>query len=168
MVYNTFKSPLGSLTIATDGTHITELHIAEDRHFSHIPADWIHDPTQPLLQQAGRELKEYFAGQRLTFTLPLQAQGTPFQQQVWRAVQQIPPGSTSTYAAIAQAIGNPLAIRAVGTAIGRNPICVIIPCHRVIASSGSLGGYVAGLERKGHLLKLEQDGTRSTRSAREP
>lgn len=156
MFYDTFNSPLGPLTVSTNGAQISGLHITGDRYFTGIPSGWVRSPDQPLLRQARRELSEYFAGQRQSFTLPVLLFGTSFQKQVWQALQQIPQGSTSTYAAIAQSIGKPRAVRAVGTAIGHNPVCIIVPCHRVLASDGSLGGYVAGLKRKSQLLTLEQ------------
>lgn len=157
MFYDIFESPVGKLTLSTDGTYITSLHIAGDRYFEEVPSVWIRDASQPVLRQARQELENYFKTGRPAFTVPLQAQGTPFQQQVWKALQNIPPGSTTTYSAIASDIRKPQAVRAVGTAIGRNPICIFIPCHRVIARDGSLGGFVAGIKRKRQLLTLEND-----------
>ena len=109
-----------------------------------------------LLRRAARELEEYFAGERRDFTLPLAPAGTPFQQRVWRALEAIPYGETRTYAQIAAAVGNPRAVRAVGGANHRNPLPVVIPCHRVIGADGSLTGYAGGLERKTLLLGLER------------
>lgn len=155
MNYCLINSPIGLLTMGTDGTAITGLHIAGDRYFTHVPADWVEDPALPVLQQAAREIDEYFAGRRTVFTLPLAVKGTSFQRAVWEKLATIPSGETITYADIARQIGNPGAVRAVGTAVGRNPICILLPCHRVLASDGSLGGYVAGIERKKALLGLE-------------
>lgn len=155
MFYDTTQSPLGTLTIATDGTHITALHIEGDRYFTAVPKDWKRDSSQPALQKAKAQLDEYFAGTRETFDLPLHAEGTEFQKAVWHALQSIAPGQTTTYGQLADKIGKPTAVRAVGTAIGRNPICIVVPCHRVLAGDGSLGGYVAGVERKQALLDLE-------------
>ena len=104
---------------------------------------------------AAKQLAEYFAGTRRDFTVPLSMHGTDFQQQVWQQLTKIPYGTYMTYAQVAAAIGNPQATRAVGNANGRNPVVVIVPCHRVLASGGRLGGYSAGLERKEYLLKLE-------------
>lgn len=148
-------SPIGNLTLVTDGEHITELHIEGDRHFTEIPDEWTRNTEHPLLLQAKQELKEYFTGARTAFDVPLRARGTDFQQQVWKALKDIQPGSTTTYSEIAMAISKPKAMRAVGTAIGKNPICIMVPCHRVLTSNGTLGGFVAGTERKQSLLTLE-------------
>lgn len=153
--YDMFESPLGPLTVCTDGVNITGLHIEGDRYFAGIPVDWSRNPDSPVLRRAKLQLGEYFVGRRRVFTLPLAPAGTPFQQQVWRALEEIPPGSTTTYGDIAQTIGRPKAVRAVGTAIGRNPICIFVPCHRVLAAGGGLGGYVAGIGCKQTLLNLE-------------
>jgi methylated-DNA-[protein]-cysteine S-methyltransferase len=155
MKYDVFDSPLGGITICTNGTAVTELHIEGDRYFTAIPSEWIKSPQEPLLLTAKQELTEYFAGARKTFDIPLKAAGTDFQKQVWKALETIEPSDTSSYSKIAAKIGRPKAVRAVGTAIGRNPICIMVPCHRVLASNGSLGGFVAGLERKQQLLQLE-------------
>ncbi|NKB46975.1 MAG: methylated-DNA--[protein]-cysteine S-methyltransferase [Legionellales bacterium] len=112
-------------------------------------------PTAPVLQQAVAQLTEYFNGERTTFTLPLAPTGTPFQQTVWQTLQTIPYGITWSYQQLAQAIGNSNASRAVGSANGKNPISIIIPCHRVIRASGNLGGYAGGLDKKTRLLTLE-------------
>jgi methylated-DNA-[protein]-cysteine S-methyltransferase len=109
-----------------------------------------------ILAQAARELGEYFAGQRQRFQIPLDPQGTPFQQQVWRELQKIPFGTTCSYGDIARHIKNPRAVRAVGGANGKNPLCIVIPCHRVIATDGSIGGYSGGLAMKRKLLALER------------
>lgn len=155
MIYNNFVSPIGMITVSSDGKGITSLHIEEDRYFTAIPDNWIKDAKDPMLLQAIAELKEYFAKKRTAFTVPISVVGTPFQQSVWKALQEIPSGSTFTYMQIADKIGKPKAIRAVGSAIGRNPVCIMIPCHRVIGSDGSFHGYVAGIERKKMLLALE-------------
>ncbi len=153
--YDTFASPVGPITIATDDTSLTALHLEGDRYFTAIPFGWERDADHPVLLQAKAELAEYFAGKRTAFTVPVASAGTDFQQQVWAALSRIPAGQTTTYADIARVIGRPRAVRAVGTAVGRNPVCIIVPCHRVLASNGTLGGYVAGLERKQQLLKIE-------------
>jgi methylated-DNA-[protein]-cysteine S-methyltransferase len=108
-----------------------------------------------LTQAAREQLEEYFAGNRQTFTLPLKQAGTAFQQSVWQALQEIPFGQICSYSDIANAIGKPKAVRAVGAANGRNNIAIVIPCHRVIGANGTLTGYAGGLERKEILLKLE-------------
>lgn len=156
MFYDHFNSPIGTITVSTDDSYITSLHIEGDRYFKEIPGDWTHDSSQPLLRHVQEELDEYFAGTRTSFDVPLLPAGTALQQAVWKELQAIPTATTTSYTKIAQAIGKPQAVRAVASAIGRNPICIIIPCHRVVASDGSLGGYVAGLTRKQQLLDLER------------
>lgn len=155
MRYDIFDSPIGALTVATDGEAITELHIEGDRYFTSIPSGWVREAGNPVLIQARQELSAYFEGKRQVFEIPFRAQGTDFQKQVWKALEKVQSGSTTTYSEIAMKIGKPKAVRAVGTAIGKNPICVIVPCHRVLTRSGSLGGFVAGTERKQSLLALE-------------
>lgn len=113
----------------------------------------------PLLREAVRQLDEYFRGSRRQFTLPLQMHGTPFQCAVWQMLQQIPYGETRSYREVAVGIGNPKAVRAVGMANHRNPFLIIVPCHRVIGSGGSLTGYAAGLDMKRFLLQLEREHT---------
>lgn len=110
------------------------------------------------LRQATLELSEYLAGERTRFEVPLCPEGTPFQQKVWRQLRRIPYGKTVSYRAIAERLGQPGASRAVGTANGRNPLTIIVPCHRVIAADGTLGGYSGGLPKKSKLLALEASG----------
>ncbi len=156
MLYDIFDSPFGRLTISTvDGAHLAELHMEGDRYFTAIPSSWTRDSSHPLLQRANQELEEYFAGRRTSFDVPIRPTGTPFQEAVWQRLPTIPAGTTTSYTKIAQSIGKPLAVRAVGSAIGRNPICIIVPCHRVITSKGTLGGYAAGLKAKERLLAIE-------------
>lgn len=109
-----------------------------------------------IVQQTEMQLSEYLRGQRKTFDLPLDLDGTEFQKKVWNQLLQIPYGQTASYKDIAYRLSDPNASRAVGTANGKNPICIIIPCHRVITSNGELGGYSGGLQRKKDLLKIEQ------------
>jgi methylated-DNA-[protein]-cysteine S-methyltransferase len=112
------------------------------------------DPTP--FTEVIRQLKEYFAAQRTDFDLPLRLAGTPFQRSVWAALREIPFGQTMSYGQLAQRIGRPAAVRAVGLANGRNPIGIIVPCHRVVGATGALTGYGGGLERKQYLLELER------------
>lgn len=117
---------------------------------------WPSDPEHPLLKQASRQLAEYFSGQRKHFDVALDlACGTAFQQSVWRALLAIPYGGSASYGEVSRRIGKPRATRAVGAAVGRNPVSIIVPCHRVMGSDGSLTGYAGGLDRKTALLKLE-------------
>lgn len=111
-----------------------------------------------ILSRSVRQLEEYLNGERTTFNLPLDVSGTPFQKRVWRELKKIPYGKTHSYKDIAHRIKNNKAVRAVGTANGANPLCIIVPCHRVIAADGSIGGYSGGLHIKRKLLKLEQSG----------
>jgi methylated-DNA-[protein]-cysteine S-methyltransferase len=140
-----FESPLGPLALTeVDG-------VLRRLDFTSAPSD----TTTPLLREAERQLRAYFAGELRQFDLPLDPQGTPFQQQVWAALREIPYGEVRSYGQIAAAIGNPKACRAVGMANHRNPLPILIPCHRVCGSDGSLTGYGGGIERKQWLLELE-------------
>lgn len=112
-------------------------------------------PDDPLIREAARQLDDYFAGRRQVFELPLDLHGTPFQRAVWAALLEIPRGQTCSYADVARVVGSPQAVRAVGVAVGRNPVGIIIPCHRVIGRDGTLTGYAGGLDRKQALLRLE-------------
>jgi len=113
------------------------------------------DPDDPLIREAARQLDAYFAGRLTTFELPLDLHGTPFQRAVWDALLAIAPGATRTYGDIARLVGSPQAVRAVGATVGRNPVGIIVPCHRVIGHDGALTGYAGGLDRKQALLRLE-------------
>lgn len=112
-------------------------------------------PEEKMVDQASKQLSQYFSAKRKQFDLPLDLEGTAFQKKVWQQLQQIPFGSTLSYGDIARKIKNPRAVRAVGSANGKNPVCIIVPCHRVIASDGSIGGYSGGLDVKRKLLALE-------------
>lgn len=149
-----YKSPIGMLQIRTDGTSIIEIQ----RHQNTIINEKLiaQEITTPLLKSAVRQLEEYFSKIRKSFDLPLAPEGTPFQKRVWTALGKIPYGETRTYKQIAETIGSPQAARAVGLANNRNPIMIIIPCHRVIGADGSLVGYACGLEIKEKLLNLEK------------
>jgi len=145
-----YQSPVGILEIKSDGKAITGLDILKN-----VPVT-LQTSTNPLIEKTCKQLDEYFAGKRKTFDLPLSPQGTPFQQTVWKQLQEIPYGQTISYSQEAKAIGHPKACRAVGSANGKNPIAIIIPCHRVIAANGGLGGYASSLENKINLLELEK------------
>ncbi|MBC7768746.1 MAG: methylated-DNA--[protein]-cysteine S-methyltransferase [Phycisphaerales bacterium] len=147
-----YQSPVGPLTLISNGAALTDLQFENPRHpYTPAPAG-----SDGILDQARRQLDAYFAGALRTFDLPLAPQGTPFQQRVWAALLTIPYGVTRSYGQQAAAIGSPQASRAVGLANGRNPISIIVPCHRVIGSNGSLTGYGGGMDRKKLLLDLEQ------------
>jgi methylated-DNA-[protein]-cysteine S-methyltransferase len=148
------KSPIGTLTLVGDGEVLTHLSMeGHDDTAPTIEADWKHD--RGAFNEAKRQLAQYFGGSRQEFTIPLAPAGTEFRMKVWAALCTIPYGETATYAQIATDIGNPAASRAVGMANHYNPIALIIPCHRVIGSNGSLTGYGGGLDRKTLLLDLE-------------
>ncbi len=118
----------------------------------------IENPEHPILRRAEEELNQYFTGNREAFTVPLDLRGTHFQKQVWKALLDIPYGQTRSYGQLAIQLGNPNATRAVGAANGRNPVVIIVPCHRVIGFDGKLTGFAGGLEAKAHLLELESHG----------
>lgn len=153
--YNIIPSPVGQLTlIASDKGLLAVLWENEDPQRVGIDKGEMRNDF-PLLQQTEQQLREYFAGQRKQFALPLHFIGTDFQQQVWQALLTIPHGETRSYLQIARQIGNEKSVRAVGAANGKNPISIIAPCHRVIGSSGKLTGFAGGLEAKAFLLQLE-------------
>jgi len=152
--WTTVDSPLGLLLLTAEEDGITGLHMDGGAHgWTQPRADWVEDASR--FDKARRQLQEYFAGDRTDFDLPLRPLGTAFQRQVWAALQTIPYGEVRSYGQIAAQIGRPGASRAVGLANGRNPIAVIVPCHRVVGASGSLTGYGGGLPRKRLLLDLE-------------
>ncbi len=154
MKYRLFDSPVAPLLLAGDDEGLRFVLFSRGRQSAQPPPDW--QPDRGSLREAVRQLTAYFAGKLRSFDLPLAPRGTVFQQQVWRALQQIPYGETASYGELAKRIGNPNAVRAVGLANGANPISIIIPCHRVIGSNGSLTGYGGGLPIKRALLALEQ------------
>lgn len=152
--YIDHPSPLGTLLLAATENGLCGLYFEQHKYFSGTH-DWRRDPDQPHLRRAAHQLDEYFAGQRSSFDIPLDMSGTPFQRAVWQQLRDLPFGATTTYQTIAQRIEKPNAVRAAGTAIGRNPVSIIVPCHRVLGASGTLSGYAGGLERKRFLLGLE-------------
>lgn len=147
------ESPLGPLTLFSDGVYITGIAFAEERY--PLDREGAEHSEAAVLLDAERQLAEYFGGWRQSFDLPLRAEGTAFQQEVWAALQEIPYGQTMSYGELAQKLGKEKAVRAVGAANGRNPIAIVVPCHRVIGADGSLTGYGGGMERKKFLLELE-------------
>ncbi|MBK0392269.1 methylated-DNA--[protein]-cysteine S-methyltransferase [Ramlibacter algicola] len=148
-------SALGDILLAASPRGLAGLWFDGQKHQPDSAA-WPLQPSHPVLVQAMRQLDEYFAGRRTQFDLPLDLQaGTAFQQGVWRALLAIPHGAHCTYGALAQRIDAVRAVRAVGAAVGRNPLSIVVPCHRVLGSTGALTGYAGGLERKTALLRLE-------------
>jgi methylated-DNA-[protein]-cysteine S-methyltransferase len=154
--YTEHDSPIGTLLLAASEQGLCGLYFEEHKYFDG-PQGWRRDADHPHLRNAVSQLDEYFEGRRTAFDLSLDLGGTPFQRAVWRELQLLPFGRTTSYQAIAHAIANPKAIRAAGTAIGRNPVSIIVPCHRVLGMSGALSGYAGGLERKRYLLALESE-----------
>lgn len=153
--YLVYASPLGDLMLVANETALTGMHIVHGKHVPAVQPGWVNARNHPLLNQTQRELDAYFHGQRRTFAVPLAPQGTVFQKKAWTALLAIPFGETRTYGQQALAIGRPSAARAVGAANGKNPIGIIIPCHRVIGASGAMTGYAGGLDAKRFLLNLE-------------
>ena len=154
MSYSIIDSPIGPLRIVERDGALVGIYMT-----GHTPAphpDVLGDRVPSTLPEVGRQLGEYFAGQRTRFDVALSPQGTPFQQRVWAALLDIPFGETRTYGELAAAIGQPGASRAVGLANGRNPISIVVPCHRVVGASGKLTGYAGGIARKSFLLALER------------
>lgn len=143
------ETPIGTMIAVCDATGILSLDFTNEK-----PIGTSSD--HPLLLRLEEELHAYFEGTRRTFTLPLTPQGTPFQKKVWQTLLSIPYGNTISYAEEAKIFGNPKALRAVASANGRNPIAILIPCHRVIATGGGIGGYSGGIEKKEFLLALEK------------
>ena len=149
-VWTTVPTPVGDLLlVAVDGA-LVKAHFAPYDQPPGPPS-----PDEPVLAEATRQLREHFAGERTDFDLPLAPPGTAFQRRVWDELRRIPYGTTTTYGALAERLGDPKCVRAVGLANGRNPIAVVVPCHRVIGSDGKLRGYAGGIERKQQLLALE-------------
>ena len=152
--YTWLDTPLGPTLLTADGDALTRVSMGAPREA--VRAEWEHVPSGPgVLAEACAQLTDYFAGARVAFDLPLAPAGTDFQRRVWDALCALPYGGTASYLAIARALGDPLAVRAVGAANGRNPIAIVVPCHRVVGADGSLTGYAGGLDRKRWLLRHE-------------
>ena len=149
--YHLLNTPVGTLRLVSNGTHLTAIEFPQ----RHSAGDNARQHTDSILASCAQQLTEYFAGKRSLFDLPLDAGGTAFQQTVWSALVAIPYGELRSYSDIANTIGKPKAVRAVGAANGRNPIPIVVPCHRVIGSDGSLTGFAGGLPMKTKLLTLE-------------
>lgn len=153
MLYTTIESPIGELLLLGDEQALHGLYMQNGRKAVTVAPDWKRS-AQPFASVT-EQLSEYFAAGRVTFDVPLLMHGTPFERRVWSALQEIPYGETVSYGEIARRIGQSQAARAVGLANGRNPIAVIVPCHRVVGANGTLTGYGGGLKRKRILLELE-------------
>lgn len=162
LVYKVMDSPVGKLKLVASDQGLVAILWEKDRPRRVRLGELVEDEKSSMLCETERQLQEYFAGKRKTFSLPLDMRGTPFQNDVWEALLAIPYGETKSYGQLAKQLGNPKAVRAVGAANGRNPISIVVPCHRVIGASGKLTGFAGGLDTKAHLLDLEK-GTSSER-----
>lgn len=155
LVCKFMESPVGKLKLVASEEGLVAILWENDDPRRVVLGDLRDDDRLPVLVETERQLKEYFEGKRQGFSVPLDMRGTPFQKSVWEALLGIPFGETRTYGQLAKHVGRPSAMRAVGTASGRNPLSIVVPCHRVIGSSGELTGFAGGLEAKAQLLKIE-------------
>src|SRR5215469_1702075 len=146
---------LGELLLVASSTHLVGIYFSNQKNAPKLPGDWKLDSKHPILRRAGRELQEYLDAKRTRFSVPVSYDGTDFQNEIWKQIARIPFGATITYSELAQRAGAPAAVRAAGTATGKNPLGIIIPCHRVVGKNGAMGGYAGGLDRKKCLLKIE-------------
>ena len=155
-VQSTTDTPLGQVWLAASPLGLCGLWFDGQRHLPNALPTWPQAPQHPVLREAAQQVQQVLRGERAGFDLALDlGGGTPFQQAVWQALLRIPRGQTASYGALARAIGKTQAVRAVGAAVGRNPLSVVVPCHRVLGADGSLTGYAGGLDRKTALLTLE-------------
>lgn len=156
MTYYTYwDSPIQPLLLTSDGAALTGLFMVAHKHGPEAEANWVQSDEAAPFAEAKRQLAAYFAGQLTAFDLPLAPVGTAFQQRVWDELRRVPHGQTVSYGELARRIGSPNACRAVGMANGRNPLCIIVPCHRVVGADGKIIGYAGGMPRKEALLALE-------------
>jgi methylated-DNA-[protein]-cysteine S-methyltransferase len=155
LFYKEMKSPVGQLKLVASSNALIAVLWEEERPDRVKLGAMSLDPEHPILIEAERQISEYFVGERIDFDLPLQLDGTEFQRKVWRALREIPFGETKSYQDLARAVGSPKASRAVGAANGKNPLSIVVPCHRVVGADGALTGFAGGLETKAALLALE-------------
>jgi methylated-DNA-[protein]-cysteine S-methyltransferase len=160
LAYKTIDSPVGRLKLVASDKGLVAVLWENDKPNRVRLGAMVADQRHPILLDTERQLKQYFAGERKTFSVALDMRGTSFQKNVWEALLAIPFGETRSYGQLAKQLGNARAMRAVGAANGRNPVSIIVPCHRVIGSSGKLIGFASGLETKARLLSLEEQATR--------
>ena len=153
--YDSFESPHGKMLLVASEKGVSGIYFNRQKYFPEPKKDWKRDERHAVLKQAKRELLEYFAGKRKRFEVPLAPDGTPFQRSVWKAISKVGFGKTLTYGELAAKAGRPGSARAAGAATGRNPIGIIVPCHRIMGANGSLTGYAGGLRKKRALLALE-------------
>jgi len=155
LAYKRINSPVGKLTLVAGKDGLAAILWENDKPGRVHLSGLVRDEAHPVLSKTERQLEEYFAGKRKSFSVALDMRGTPFQKNVWEALLAISYGETRSYGQLAMQLGNPSAVRAVGAAIGRNPISIVVPCHRVLGASGDLTGFAGGLETKAYLLRLE-------------
>lgn len=155
MYYDYYQSPRGRILLVADDRALTGVYFTGQKYHPRIDEKWKRGNRHEPLRQAKRELSEYFGGKRARFTVKVAPQGTPFQRAVWKAIAGVRFGQTIAYAELAARAGYPGSARAAGAATGRNPISIIVPCHRIVGSNGSLTGYAGGLSKKRALLALE-------------
>jgi methylated-DNA-[protein]-cysteine S-methyltransferase len=154
--HSTAESPWGAIILLSDGESLTHLRLPHSRFPFVLDAGWQEQNNLPIFKQARKELSAYFSGKLRDFTVPFDLAGTEFQAKVWQALVKVPYGRTVAYSELAEKMGQPMAVRAVASANARNPLPIIVPCHRVIGKNGTLTGYSGGgVERKAALLKLE-------------
>jgi methylated-DNA-[protein]-cysteine S-methyltransferase len=155
LYYKEIKSPVGKLKLVASSKALVAVLWEEERPNRVTLGMMNLDPQQPILIEAERQISEYFAGERIRFDLPLELNGTEFQKKVWQALREIPFGNTKSYLDLARAVGSPAASRAVGATNGKNPLSIVVPCHRVVGADGALTGFAGGLKTKAALLALE-------------
>jgi methylated-DNA-[protein]-cysteine S-methyltransferase len=156
MIHLQRTSPLGQIFFVSNGSHLTAAHFYDQKHLPTDTSVFGKEVTRDaLLETCAEQFDAYFAGKLKVFDLPLKPEGTAFQEAVWREIVRCAYGEIASYGDIAKALNNPNAVRAVGGAVGRNPIAIAIPCHRILGASRAITGYAGGLDRKRHLLNLE-------------
>lgn len=168
--YDLYESPHGRILLVASDKGLSGVYFDGQKYHPQLAAGWRHDARHAPLRQAKRELAEYFGGERKRFETALAPEGTSFQCAVWKAISTVDFGTTITYGELARRAGSPGSARAAGAATGRNPIGIIVPCHRIVGSNGSLTGYAGGLEKKRALLALEganAENRRETNKSRE-
>jgi methylated-DNA-[protein]-cysteine S-methyltransferase len=153
--YARIQTPLGPMLAVASQEALVALDFLDAKYASRIDAAWKEDREAPVLRDCARQLAEYFDGERGRFDLPLSPEGSEFQRRIWREIARVPYGKTLTYSELARRAGAPGSARAAGAATGRNPIAIVVPCHRIVGAGGSLTGYAGGLARKARLLELE-------------
>ena len=147
---------LGELLLVATSTNLVGIYFPNHKHGPKLPGDWEVNPRHPILRRAGEEIQEYLNGERTSFSVPISFEGTGFQREIWRQIAMIPFGQTISYSELARRANAPEAVRAAGAATGRNPLGIVVPCHRVIGKNGSMTGFAGGLDRKRNLLRIEE------------